>query len=224
MKYTTLGTTGLRVSRLALGCSSFGGTNADGYEWSFGYEKAKPIIDRAVDKGINYFDTADVYSYGKSEEILGKALQGRRSDMVVATKVGLPTGAGPDERGLGRKHVRRSLKASLAHLKTDWIDLYQIHRWDYDTPPQTFLRTLNETVRGGAVRHIGASSTWAWQLEKALCISDDNGFARFETMQNHYNLAYREEEREMIPLCREERVAVLPWSPLARGFLSGKYK
>ena len=224
MRYVTLGSTGLRVSRLALGCSSFGGTGAAGYEWSFGYDRAKPIIDRAIELGINYFDTADVYSYGRSEEILGRALDGRRSEFVISTKVGLPMGKRPEDRGLGRKHVTRSLQNSLGHLRTDWIDLYQIHRWDYETPPEEFLVTLTGTVGEGKVRHIGASSTWAWQLEKALCISESKGLARFETMQNHYNLVYREEEREMIPLCREEGVAILPWSPLARGFLSGRYK
>jgi len=225
MKYVTLGTTGLKVSRLCIGCMSFGGPTSKGYEWSLDYEDSKKVIDRAMDLGINSFDTADVYSGGRSEEILGRALEGRRNDVVIATKVGLPTGTGPGERGLGRKHVFHNLKMSLRHLRTDRIDLYQIHRWDYETPIEDVLGTLTEVVRKeGTVEHLGASSMWAWQLAKALYTSDRLHLVRFETMQNHYNLVYREEEREMIPLCREERIAVMPWSPLARGFLTGKYK
>jgi aryl-alcohol dehydrogenase-like predicted oxidoreductase len=225
MKYARLGTTGLRVSRLCIGCMSFGGPTSRGYEWTLDYEDSKRVIDRAVDLGINFFDTADVYSWGKSEEIVGRALEGRRNDLVLATKVGLPTGRGSGERGLGRKHVNHSLKMSLRHLRTDRIDLYQIHRWDYDTPIEDVLRTLTEAVRQQKlVDHIGASSMWAWQLVKALSTSDKLHLARFETMQNHYNLVYREEEREMIPLCREEAIPIMPWSPLARGFLSGRYK
>ena len=225
MKYTTLGSTDLKVSRLCIGCMSFGGPDAKGFEWTLGYDDSKKIIDRAVDLGINFFDTADVYSNGRSEEIVGRALQGRRNQVVIATKVGLPTGEGPDERGLGRKHVRRNLKRSLANLKTDRIDLYQIHRWDYETPIEQVLRTLTDAVREEqVVDHLGGSSMWAWQFAKALFTSDRLGLERFETMQNHYNLAYREEEREMIPLCMSEGVPLLPWSPLGRGFLTGKYK
>jgi aryl-alcohol dehydrogenase-like predicted oxidoreductase len=225
MKYTTLGTTGLNVSRLCIGCMSFGGPTSKGYEWSLDYEDSKMVIDRATDLGVNFFDTADVYSSGRSEEILGRALEGRRNDVVLATKVGLPTGTGPGERGLGRKHLLHSLKMSLQHLRTDHIDLYQIHRWDYETSIEEVLGTLTKAVRKeGVVGHVGASSMWAWQLAKALCVSDRLHLVRFETMQNHYNLVYREEEREMIPLCREEGIAVMPWSPLARGFLTGKYK
>ncbi|MGD1054632.1 MAG: aldo/keto reductase [Nitrososphaerales archaeon] len=225
MKYVTLGTTGLRVSRLCIGCMSFGGPTSKGFEWSLDYEDSKKVIDKATELGINFFDTADVYSSGRSEEILGKALEGRRDEVVVATKVGLPTGTGPGERGLGRRHVLHNLRESLQHLRTDRIDLYQIHRWDYETPIEDVLRTLTEAVRKkGVVEHVGASSMWAWQLAKALCASDRLHLVKFETMQNHYNLAYREEEREMIPLCREEGIAVMPWSPLARGFLAGKYK
>lgn len=225
MKYVTLGTTGLRVSRLCIGCMSFGGPTSKGFEWSLDYEDSKRVIDKATDLGINFFDTADVYSNGRSEEILGRAIEGRRDDVVVATKVGLPTGTGPRERGLGRGHVLRSLRKSLKHLRTDHVDLYQIHRWDYETPIEDVLRTLTEAVRKeGAVDHVGASSMWSWQLAKALCASDRLHLVRFETMQNHYNLVYREEEREMIPLCREEGLAVMPWSPLARGFLTGKYE
>jgi len=225
MKYATLGTTGLKVSRLCIGCMSFGGPTSKGFEWTLDYEAAKKVIDRAIDLGINFFDTADVYSGGRSEEIVGKALQGRRDDVVIATKVGLPTGDRPEERGLGRKHVLRNLKKSLEHLRTDRVDIYQIHRWDYDTPIEDVLRTLTDAVRKqGAADHLGASSMWAWQLAKALGTSDRLHLARFETMQNHYNLAYREEEREMIPLCRAEGLVLIPWSPLARGFLTGKYK
>ena len=225
MRYTTLGSTGLKVSRLCIGCMSFGGPDAKGYEWTLGYEDSKRIIDRAVDLGIDFFDTADVYSNGKSEQIVGKALEGRRNQVVMATKVYYPTGDGPDDRGLGRKHVRRNLKRSLANLRTDRIDLYQIHRWDYDTPIEQVLGTLTDIVRrDGAADSIGASSMWAWQFAKALHTSDRLGLERFRTMQNHYNLAYREEEREMIPLCREEGIPLLPWSPLGRGFLTGKYR
>jgi len=232
MRYTILGKTGLKVSRLCVGCMSFGGPDAPGFEWTLGYEDSKKIIDRSIDLGINFFDTADVYSNGRSEQILGEAMKGRRDDVVIATKVGLPTGKGPDERGLGRRHVMRNLKRSLANLKrslanlkTDRIDLYQIHRWDYDTPIEKVLKTLTEAVRKDkVVDNLGASSMWAWQFAKALDTSDKLGLERFKTMQNHYNLAYREEEREMIPLCIAESVPLLPWSPLGRGFLTGKYK
>jgi aryl-alcohol dehydrogenase-like predicted oxidoreductase len=210
MKYVTLGTTGLKVSRLCIGCRSFGGPTSKGYEWSLGYEDSKKVIERATDLGISFFDTADVYSSGRSEEILSRALEGGRDDVVVATKVGLPTGTEPEERGLGRKHILHNLRKSLQHLRTDRIDLYQIHRWDYETPIDSVLKTLTEAVRKGVVDHVGASSMWAWQLAKALCASDRLHLVRFETMQNHYNLVYREEEREMIPLCREEGIVVIP--------------
>lgn len=225
MKYTILGKTGLKVSRLCVGCMSFGGPGAEGFEWTLGYDDSKRIIDRAVDLGINFFDTADVYSNGRSEQIVGKALAGLRDDIVLATKVGLPSGDGPGDRGLGRVHVVRNLKRSLANLKTDRVDLYQIHRWDYDTPIEEVLRTLTDIVRKlKAADNIGGSSMWAWQFSKALCTSDTLGLERFKTMQNHYNLAYREEEREMIPLCRSEGIPLIPWSPLGRGFLTGRYK
>jgi aryl-alcohol dehydrogenase (NADP+) len=225
MRYTTLGTTGLKVSTLCLGCMSFGGPTVKGFEWTLGYEDSKRVIDRALDLGINFLDTADEYSNGVSESIVGRALVGRRNDVVLATKVGLPTGKGPDERGLGKKHIKKNLKRSLANLRTDRVDLYQIHRWDYETPIEQVLKTLNDAVKkDNAVDHIGASSMWAWQLAKSLYTSEKLGLERFETMQNHYNLAYREEEREMIPLCTEEGIPILPWSPLGRGFLTGKYK
>jgi aryl-alcohol dehydrogenase (NADP+) len=225
MRYTILGSTGLKVSRLCIGCMSFGGPDVEGFEWTLGYEDSKKVIDRAVDLGINFFDTADVYSNGKSEKIVGRALEGRRDQVVLATKVGLPTGNGPDERGLGRRHIKHSLKRSLLNLRTNRIDLYQIHRWDYNTPIAQVLRTLTEAVRDeNVVDHLGGSSMWAWQFAKALYTSDKLGLERFKTMQNHYNLAYREEEREMIPLCREEGIPIIPWSPLGRGFLTGKYR
>ena len=225
MKYTKLGSTGLKVSRLCVGCMSFGGPGAEGFEWTLGYGDSKRIIDRAMDLGVNFFDTADVYSNGRSEQIVGKALEGRRDQVVIATKVYFPTGDGPDDRGLGRKHVRRNLKRSLENLRTDRVDLYQIHRWDYGTPIERVLRTLTEIVRKDrAADNIGASSMWARQFTRALYTSDRLGLERFKTMQNHYNLAYREEEREMIPLCGEEGVPLLPWSPLGRGFLTGKYR
>ena len=225
MRYTTLGSAGLKVSRLCIGCMSFGGPDAKGFGWTVGYEDSKKIIDRAIDLGINFFDTADIYSYGKSEQIVGKALKGRRNQVVLATKVGLPTGEGPDEHGLGRKHVRRNLKRSLANLQTDRVDLYQIHRWDYETSIEQVLKTLTKAVREDkTVDHIGASSMWTWQFEKALNASDRLGLERFKTMQNHYNLDYREEEREMIPFCASEGIPLMPWSPLGRGFLTGRYK
>ena len=204
---------------------SFGGPDIKGHEWTLGFEDSKRVIDRAIDLGINFFDTADVYSDGKSEEVVGKALEGRRNDVVIATKVGLPTGEGPGDRGLGEHHVRQSLGRSLTRLRTNHVDLYQIHRWDYATPVEHVLKTLTDAVRkDGFVDHIGASSMWAWQFVQALRTSDRIGLEKFVSMQNHYNLAYREEEREMIPLCIAEGVAINPWSPLARGFLSGKYK
>ncbi len=225
MRYTILGDTRLKVSKLCIGCMSFGGPTSEGFEWTLGYDDSKRVIDRAIDLGINFFDTADIYSNGRSEQIVGRALEGRRNDVVLATKVGLPTGDGPDDRGLGRKHVRRNLKQSLQNLRTDRVDLYQIHRWDYDTPIERVLRTLTETVRkDGFADHIGGSSMWAWQFAKALRTSERLGLERFKTMQNHYNLAYREEEREMIPLCVDEGIPLLPWSPLGRGFLTGKYR
>ena len=204
---------------------SFGGPDSPGFEWTLGHEDSKKIIDRAIDLGINFFDTADIYSHGRSEQIVGKALKGRRDQVVLATKVGLPTGDGPDERGLGRKHIRRNLKRSLANLQTDRVDLYQIHRWDYQTPIEQVLKTLSQAVREDrVVDNLGASSMWAWQFAKALFTSDKLDLERFKTMQNHYNVDYREEEREMIPLCRAEGIPLLPWSPLGRGFLTGKYK
>ena len=220
MQYVRLGKAGVKVSRICLGCMSFGNQKA----WMVEIEKARPIISRALELGINFFDTANGYSNGRSEEITGELLKGLRDDVVIATKVYFPTGEKPNQHGLSRVHILQQVEESLSRLQTDRIDLYQIHRWDYETPIEETLRTLNDLVHQGKVRYIGASSMWAWQFAKALSTSDRLGLERFVSMQNHYNLCYREEEREMNPLCREEGVALLPWSPLAKGFLSGKYK
>jgi aryl-alcohol dehydrogenase (NADP+) len=192
-------------------------------DWVLSEEAARPFIRRALEAGVNFFDTADMYSRGASEEILGRALAdfARRDEVVVATKVFFPTGDGPNDRGLSRKHILAALDASLRRLGTDYVDLYQIHRWDDATPIEETLEALDDLVRAGKVRYLGASSMFAWQLAKALYTADLGGWTRFVSMQDHYNLVYREEEREMLPLCREEGLGVLPWSPLARGFLTG---
>ncbi len=223
MEYVRLGESGLKVSRLCIGCMSFGGMKSGYFVWTLDYPQSKRIIDRAIDLGINFFDTADMYSEGKSEETLGRATKGRREDLVIATKVYNPMGPGPNDRGLSRKHIRHEVRRSLERLGTDYIDLYQIHRWDYEAPIEETLRTLNDLVRDGTVNYLGASSMWAWQFAQALDMSDALGLEKFVSMQNHYNLAYREEEREMIPLCRSRGIGLIAWSPLARGFLSGKY-
>ena len=219
MEYVRLGQTGLKVSKICLGCMSFG-NEAD---WMVDGDGAKQVLRRAWDLGINFFDTANVYSNGRSEEILGEFLGGFREDAVVATKVRGEMGPGVNKKGLSRTHVMWQVDQSLRRLKTGYIDLYQIHRWDYDTPIEETLSTLTDLVRDGRVRYIGASSMWAWQFAKALYTSDMEGYARFVSMQNLYNLLYREEEREMIPLCRTEGIGLIPWSPTAGGFLSGKY-
>jgi len=224
MEYARLGGSGLKVSRLCIGCMSFGGMKSGSFTWTLDYSQSKPIIDRAIDLGINFFDTADMYSEGRSEEILGRAIKGRRDDLVIATKVYNPMGPGPNDRGLSRKHIRHEARRSLERLGTEYIDLYQIHRWDYEAPIEETLRTLNDLVREGSVNYLGGSSMWAWQFAEALDTSEKLGLERFVSMQDHYNLAYREEEREMIPLCRSRGVGIIPWSPLARGFLSGKYR
>ena len=219
MEYTTLGSTGIEVSRICLGCMSFG--DPEWREWVRGESFGNELVERALDLGINFFDTANMYSRGESERILGDALEGRREESVIATKVFFPMR--DDDRnsgGLSRKTVEQELAASLDRLGTDTVDLYQIHRWDYDTPVETTLRALDDAVRRGQIRHIGASSMWAHQLAEALRVSDTAGLARFETMQNHYNLAYREEEREMLPLCEQAGLGVIPWSPMARGYLT----
>jgi aryl-alcohol dehydrogenase-like predicted oxidoreductase len=221
MEYTELGRTGLKVSRICLGCMSFG--SKTWREWVLEEEESRPIIQAALEAGVNFFDTANMYSLGVSEEITGRALHDltRREDVIIATKVFFPMSEEPGDRGLSRRHIMEQAEASLRRLGTDYIDLYQIHRWDYETPIEETLEALDDLVRQGKVRHLGASSMWAHQFARALHLSERNGWARFETMQNHYNLLYREEEREMNPLCVTEGVALIPWSPLARGLLTG---
>ncbi len=220
MEYVNLGRAGVKVSRICLGCMSFGTDAA----WKVGLDEAQRLVKKAVDLGVNFFDTANVYSSGRSEGITGECLKGYRDNVVVATKVYFPMGEGPDDSGLSRRHIMQQIKASLSRLKMDHVDLYQIHRWDYNTLIEETMRALNEVVSLGFAHYIGASSMFAWQFLKALHTSDRLGLARFVSMQNHYNLLYREEEREMIPLCKEEGIALIPWSPLARGFLAGKYQ
>ncbi len=221
MKYTTLGRTGLVVSRLALGCMSYG--DPKWRPWVLPEEEARPFFRRALEAGINLFDTADMYSLGVSEEVTGRLLaeMGRREELVIATKVHFPMGPGPNMAGLSRKHVVQACEASLRRLGVETIDLYQIHRFDPSTPLAETLEALDLLVRQGKVRYLGASSGEAWRFQKALATADRSGLARFVSMQNHYNLLYREEEREMLPLCLEEGIGVLPWSPLARGLLAG---
>ncbi len=224
MKTTTLGATGVTVSRIALGCMSYG--TSKWRPWVLDEKAARPFYRRAIEAGINFFDTSDMYSLGVSEEVTGRALKeyGRREELVIATKVFFPWGEGPNLGGLSRKHIVEGCEASLRRLGIDAIDLYQIHRWDPKTPLEETLSALDHLVQSGKVRYIGASSGWAWQMARALGLSDRHGWARFVSMQNHYNLIYREEEREMIPLCQAEGVGVIPWSPLARGHLAGARK
>jgi aryl-alcohol dehydrogenase-like predicted oxidoreductase len=219
MEYTTLGDTGLTVSRICLGCMSFG--TSDWREWVLDEEEGKELVDRAIDLGINFFDTANMYSEGESERVLGEALAGRRDEAVVATKVFHRMDEDdPNSQGLSRKAIEQELDNSLERLGMDAVDLLQIHRWDYDTPIETTVRALDDAVRRGKTRYVGASSMWAHQFADALHVADRLGLDRFVTMQNHYNLLYREEEREMLPLCETENVGVIPWSPLARGWLA----
>ncbi len=224
MDYVRFGTTGLRVSRICLGTMTYG--SPQWRDWVLPEDESRPIIKRALELGINFFDTADMYSLGVSEEVLGRALKdyAQRKDVIIATKVYWPTGDGPNDRGLSRKHIMDSIDASLRRLDTDYVDLYYVHRWDYETPVEETLKTLDDLVRMGKVRYLGASSMHAWQFMKALGLADRHGWSRFVAMQNHYNLIHREEEREMVPLCREEGIGVVPWSPLARGFLAGNRK
>jgi 1-deoxyxylulose-5-phosphate synthase len=220
--YVRLGSAGLKVSRICLGMMSYG-TEAE-RAWHLDEAAAEPIVKAAVDGGITFFDTADTYSDGASEEITGRLLGrlfNRREDYVLATKVYFPMGPGPNDRGLGRKHVLAAIDASLRRLGADYVDLYQIHRWDYQTPIEETMEALHEVVRAGKARYIGASSMFAWQFAKAQNLAERHGWTRFASMQDHYNLIYREEEREMIPLCIDQGVAVMPWSPLARGVLTG---
>jgi 1-deoxyxylulose-5-phosphate synthase len=221
MDYVRLGKTGLKVSRLCLGCMTYG--TPDWRPWVLDEEASRPFFRRAIEHGINFFDTADMYSVGVSEEVTGRALKefARREAVVIATKLYNPMSKDPNGRGLGRKHVFDAIDASLKRLGTDYVDLYQIHRFDYETPIEETLEALNDVVRAGKARYIGASSMWAWQFMKMLAVSEANGWAKFVSMQPQYNLVYREEEREMLPLCLSEGVGVIPWSPLARGFLAG---
>jgi aryl-alcohol dehydrogenase-like predicted oxidoreductase len=221
VKFTTLGSTGVTVSRICLGCMSYG--TPRWRPWVLDEEASMPFFRRAIEAGINFFDTADMYSLGVSEEVTGRALREYASpeEIVLATKVFNPMGEGPNMKGLSRKHVVQACEASLRRLGVETIDLYQIHRFDRATPIEETLAALDHLVHAGKVRYIGASSGWAWQMAKALSVSERNGWARFVSMQDHYNLLYREEEREMIPLCVEEGIAVIPWSPLARGMLAG---
>ena len=223
MDYIRLGATGLKVSRICLGCMSYGGPH-DRWQWALDEEQSRPFIQKALELGINFFDTADVYSTGMSEQIVGRALRdfAVRDEVVLATKVHGVMGPGPNDRGLSRKHILSSIDASLKRLGTDYVDLYQIHRWDYETPIEETLEALHDIVRMGKARYIGASSMYAWQFAKTLYTADLHGWTRFVSMQNYYNLVYREEEREMLPLCHDQQVGVIPWSPLARGLLTGK--
>ena len=221
MQYTNLGRTGLKVSRICLGTMTFG--SPKWREWVLPEEESRPLIRRALEMGINFVDTADFYSSGVSEEVVGRALKDfcRRDQVVLATKVYYPMGEGPNQRGLSRVRILNAIEDSLRRLGTDYVDLYQIHRWDNETPLDETLEVLHDLVRAGKVRYIGASSMFAWQFTRALYLADLRGWTRFVSMQNHYNLVYREEEREMLPLCRAEGIGVIPWSPLARGFLTG---
>ncbi len=221
MEYTNLGKTGLKVSRICLGMMSYG--SSQWRDYVLDEDEVRPIIRAAVESGINFFDTANMYSDGVSEQITGRALRdfAHRDELVIATKVFFKTGEKPNQGGLSRAHILTEVENSLRRLGTDYIDLYQIHRWDYETPIQETLEALHDLVRSGKVRYIGASSMWAWQFAKSLYLADLHGWTRFVSMQNHYNLVYREEEREMLPLCRDQGIGVIPWSPLARGFLTG---
>lgn len=221
MQYVNLGRSGLKVSRICLGMMTYG--SSKWRDWVLDEDQARPFVKRALDAGINFFDTADMYSNGASEEVLGRAIRdfARREEVVIATKVYFPMGPGPNQRGLSRVHILRSIEGSLRRLGTDYVDLYQIHRYDPETPLEETLEALHDVVKSGKARYIGASSMYAWQFARALYLADIHGWTRFISMQNHYNLVYREEEREMMPLCRAEGIGVIPWSPLARGFLSG---
>lgn len=221
MDYQRLGKTGLKVSRICLGTMTYG--SSKWRDWVLEEEESRPFIQRAIELGINFFDTADVYSLGVSEEVLGRALKDftRREEVVIASKVFFPMGDKPNQGGLSRVHIMNAIDDSLRRLGTDYIDLYQIHRWDPETPIEETLEALHDVVKSGKARYIGASSMYAWQFMKSLHLADIRGWTRFVAMQNHYNLVYREEEREMMPLCLAEGIGVIPWSPLARGFLSG---
>jgi 1-deoxyxylulose-5-phosphate synthase len=222
MEYTRLGQTGMEVSRICLGCMTYGDPKRGAHTWTLPEEEARLFIRRAIGLGVNFFDTANTYSDGTSEEILGRAIRdfANRDEVVIATKVYFPLRKGLNARGLSRKAIMANIDASLRRLGMDHVDLYQIHRWDYDTPVEVTLEALHDVVKAGKARYIGASSMYAWQFCKALHLADQHGWTRFVTMQNHYNLLQREEEREMLPLCAAENIAVIPWSPLARGRLA----
>jgi aryl-alcohol dehydrogenase (NADP+) len=225
MQYVNLGKTGMKVSRLCLGMMSYG--SKTWREWILNEEEAKPFINRALDAGINFFDTADVYSLGESERVTGNLLRFfgvKRENVVIATKVHGQMSDDINDKGLSRKHILDSIDNSLRRLQMDYVDLYQIHRWDYETPIEETLEALNDVVRAGKARYIGASSMYAWQFARALHASEKHGWTKFVSMQNHYNLAYREEEREMIPLCVDQGIGLIPWSPMARGFFAGNRK
>jgi aryl-alcohol dehydrogenase (NADP+) len=221
MQYTNLGRTGLQVSRICLGMMTYG--TPRWRDWVLDEDASRPIIRRAVELGINFFDTADMYSLGVSEEVTGRALRdfARRDEVVIATKVFNAMSDDPNDRGLSRKHIMAAIDNSLRRLGIDYVDLYQIHRWDYATPIEETMEALHDVVKAGKARYIGASSMYAWQFAQAIYLADRRGWTRFVSMQNHLNLVYREEEREMIPLCQAEGIGVIPWSPLARGFLTG---
>ncbi|MCG8649872.1 MAG: aldo/keto reductase [Pirellulales bacterium] len=221
MEYVNLGKAGLKVSRLCLGCMSYG--SSSWRKWVLDEAESRPFFKKALDLGINFFDTADMYSVGASEEITGRALleYAPRDQVVIASKVYNPMGKGPNDRGLSRKHIMDAIDASLRRLGTDHIDLYQIHRFDRETPIEETMEALHDVVKAGKARYIGASSMFAYQFAKMQFVAERHGWTRFVAMQNHYNLIYREEEREMIPYCAEEGIGVIPWSPLARGFLAG---
>jgi aryl-alcohol dehydrogenase (NADP+) len=221
MEFQRLGKSGLKVSRICLGTMTYG--SSKWRDWVLEEDESRPFIQRSLELGINFFDTADVYSLGVSEEIVGRALKdfARRDEVVIASKVFFPMGEKPNQGGLSRVHIMNAIDDSLRRLGTDYIDLYQIHRWDPNTAIEETLEALHDVVKSGKVRYIGASSMYTWQFSKSLYLADIKGWTRFVAMQNHYNLVYREEEREMLPLCRSEGIGVIPWSPLARGFLSG---
>lgn len=222
MDYKNLGSTGLKISPLCLGCMTYGVPERGNHPWTMGEEESRPLLKKALDMGINFFDTANAYSDGTSEEIVGRALKdfAQRDEIVLATKVYFPMRNKPNVGGLSRKAIFASIDASLKRLGTDYVDLYQIHRWDYETPIEETMEALHDVVKAGKALHIGASSMYAWQFAKALHVADRNGWTRFVTMQNYVNLLYREEEREMLPLCRDEGIGVIPWSPMARGRLT----
>ena len=223
MEYVNLGKTGLKVSRLCLGCMTYGDPDAGTHKWSLKEEESRPFIKRALELGFNFFDTANVYSKGASEVTLGRAIKdfARRDEVVIATKVFSQMRDEPNGKGLSRKAIMQEMDNSLKRLDMDYVDLYQTHRWDYETPIEETMEALHDLVKAGKTRYIGASSMYSWQFAKALYTADLHGWTRFISMQNQYNLIYREEEREMMPLCVDQKIGVIPWSPLARGFLAG---